>query len=351
MACCEVLFGTVPPTTPPSETHIPIYIDRTSKKVYYWNGTGWELIWEIQTAGNGTPGVVSIDPNSPIYIGAGGTLQISCERLKTQCGFATADEISEVVTNTINEFIKTLNTTIQNIDNRVTTLNTTVTQLGDSINDLEERVTTIEEWDLCAKTAKCGYSTGGGGPVAGVTKLIAGTNITLSPASGTGEVTINAAGGSGGGSGGGTAGVTSIASASPEIKVSPATGIGNVILTFLGGNVTGNGQNGFFDIGNIRVQWGTFKTTTGNADTVTMQYPFGSAPYTLIAMERNASGWGGSNSPMPTVYGTQDHPTEPARKFLVSCVRVLDNAHSADLGERTKYEQADGQWFGIGLKP
>ena len=352
MACCEVLFGTVPPTAPPSEAQIPIYIDRTSKKVYYWNGTGWELIWEIQTAGNGTPGVVSIDPNSPIYIGAGGTLQISCERLKTQCGFATADEISEVVTNTINEFIKTLNTTIQNIDNRVTTLNTTVTQLGDSINDLEERVTTIEEWDLCAKTSNCGYSTGGGGPVAGVTKLIAGTNITLSPASGTGEVTINAAGGSGGG-GGGTAGVTSILSASPEIQVSPATGIGNVILKFLGGNVTGDGQNGFFDIGNIRVQWGTFTTTTGNLDTVTMQYQFGATPYVLLAMERNAGGWTGSGAanPMPTVFGTHPHPTTPSTKFLVSCVRVLNAEQAAAAGEPTKYEVAAGQWFGIGSVP
>ena len=75
-----------------------------------------------------------------------------------------------------------------------------------------------------------------------------------------------------------------------------------------------------------------------------MQYPFGSAPYTLFAMERNASGWG-AVAPMPTVYGTQDHPTDPANKFLVSCVRVLNN------NERTKFEQANGQWFGIGLKP
>ena len=127
-------------------------------------------------------------------------------------------------------------------------------------------------------------------------------------------------------------------------------GIGNVILTFLGGNVTGDGQNGFFDIGNIRVQWGTFSTTTGNLDTVTMQYPFGSAPYTLIAMERQAGGWSGV-APMPTVYGTQDHPTDPANKFLVSCVRVLNNAHAEAEGERTKFERANGQWFGIGLKP
>ena len=327
MACCEVLFGTVPPTTSPTEAQIPLYIDRTSKKVYYWNGTGWELTWEIKTAGVGTPGVVSIDPNSPIYVGEGGTLQINCERLKTQCGFATVQEVSEAVSSAINELVKSLNTTLQEMNSRITSLSNTVAQFDSGLTSLNSkvsqvdsalgslagRVSSIEAWDLCAKTSSCGYSTGGG-------------------------------------SGGGTAGVTKVTSASPEIQVSPATGIGDVILRFLGGNVTGNGQNGFFDIGNIRVQWGTFTTTTGNLDTVTMQYPFGSAPYTLIAMERHASGWG-AVAPMPTVYGTQDHPTDPANKFLVSCVRVLNNAQAALVGERTKFERADGQWFGIGRKP
>ena len=300
MACCEVLFGTAPPTIPPSEAQIPIYIDRTSKKVYYWNGTGWELIWEIQTAGNGTPGV-AIDPNSPIYVGEGGTLQINCERLKTQCGFATVQEVSEAVSSAINELVKSLNTTLQEMNSRITSLSNTVAQFDSGLTQLEGRVSSIERWDLCAKTAGCG-------------------------------------------------GVTSISSNSQEIQVSPATGIGDVILRFLGGNVTGDGQSGFFDIGNIRVQWGTFITTTGNLDTVTMQYPFGSTPYTLIAMERHASGWGGSN-PMPTVYGTQDHPTDPANKFLVSCVRVLNDEQAALVGKRTKFELANGQWFGIGLKP
>ena len=325
MACCEVLFGTVPPTAPPSEAQIPLYIDRTSKKVYYWNGTGWELTWELKTAGVGTPGVVSIDPNSPIYVGEGGTLQINCERLKTQCGFATVQEVSEAVTSAINELVKSLNTTLQEMNSRITSLSNTVArvesslgslagQMESSLGSLAGRVSAIEAWDLCAKTANCGYSTGGG--TAGVTKLIAGTNITLSPASGTGEVTINAAGGSGGGV----------------------------------GIVTGDGKNGFFDIGNIRVQWGTFTTTTGNLDTVTMKYPFGSTPYTLIVMERVAIGWGAAD-PMPTVYGTQDHPTDPANKFLVSCVRVLNDEHAAAVGARTKFELANGQWFGIGLKP
>ena len=291
MACCEVLFGTVPPTTPPSETHIPIYIDRTSKKVYYWNGTGWELIWEIQTAGNGTPGVVSIDPNSPIYIGAGGTLQISCERLKTQCGFATADEISEVVTNTINEFIENLNTTIQNIDSRVTNLSNTVTQLGDDITNLEERVTTIENWDLCEKTEDCGYSTGGGGPVGGVTKLIAGTNITLSPASGTGEVTINAAGGSGGGGG-----VTPPSPPDPD--------------------------GGVLDYGGWRIMMGRGNTATGYLDPINFVAPFDGV-FAISITEGNAVGWGapgaGNRVPKgPSVFGWTRHPTDPNNKFLIS---------------------------------
>ena len=301
MACCEILFGTIPPTTSPTEAQIPIYIDRTSKKVYYWNGTGWELIWEIQTAGVGTPGVVSIDPNSPIYVGDGGTLQINCERLKTQCGFATVQEVSEAVSSAINELLKYLNISLQEMNSRITSLSNTVAQFDSGLTQLEGRVSSIEGWDLCARTAGCG-------------------------------------------------GVTSISSNSNEIQVSPATGIGDVILRFLGGNVTGDLQNGFFDIGNIRVQWGTFSTTTGNLDTVTMQYPFGSTPYTLMAMERYASGWG-AVTPMPTVYGTQDHPTDPANKFLVSCVRVLNNEQAALVGERTKYERANGQWFGIGRKP
>ena len=84
-----------------------------------------------------------------------------------------------------------------------------------------------------------------------------------------------------------------------------------------------------------------------------MQYSFGATPYVLLAMERAAGGWTGSGAanPMPTVYGTHKHPTTPATKFLVSCVRVLNAEQAALVGEHTKYEAADGQWFGIGSKP
>lgn len=169
MACCEVLFGTVPPTASPTEAQIPIYIDRTSKKVYYWNGTGWELIWEIQTAGVGTPVVVSIDPNSPIHVGEGGTLQINCERLKTQCGFATVQEVSAAVSSAIQGIFGSLNTSIQGLDSRITTLNSTVAQVENALGSLTGRVSSIEAWDLCAKTSSCGYSTGGGSGGSGVT--------------------------------------------------------------------------------------------------------------------------------------------------------------------------------------
>ena len=349
MACCEVLFGTVPPTAPPSEAQIPLYIDRTSKKVYYWNGTGWELIWEIQTAGNGTPGVVAIDPNSPIYLGPGGTLQINCERLKTQCGFATADEISKVVTNTINEFIKTLNTTIQNIDSRVTNLSnkvtqlgndvtnlgntvtrlgndvtnlgTTVTQLGQDLTELDTRVTGIEKWDLCAKTASCGYSTKGGGPVGGVTKLLAGPNITLTPSSGIGEVTITAAGGSGGGGGGG---VTQLI-AGTNITLSPASGTGAVTINAAGGVTPPpppGPAGGVMDYGGWRIMMGGGNTVTGYMDPVNFVAPLDGV-FAISITEGNATGWGapgaGNRVPKgPSVFGWTRHPTDPSNKFLIS---------------------------------
>ena len=84
-----------------------------------------------------------------------------------------------------------------------------------------------------------------------------------------------------------------------------------------------------------------------------MTYPFGAKPYVLVAMERNAVGWTGSgpNNPMPTVYGTAPHPTTPATKFLVSVVRVLNAEQAAAVGQPTKYEAANGQWFGVGSKP
>lgn len=73
------------------------------------------------------------------------------------------------------------------------------------------------------------YSGGGGG---GVTSIIAGTNVTISPVSGTGDVTINASGGGGGitGSTTGTGGLQAITdirtlSSSEYASITPSTDV------------------------------------------------------------------------------------------------------------------------------
>jgi hypothetical protein len=58
-----------------------------------------------------------------------------------------------------------------------------------------------------------------------VTRILAGTNVTIFPTSGEGEVTINAAGGGGGG-------VTSVTASGPGIGATPTTGA--VVLTNTG---------------------------------------------------------------------------------------------------------------------
>lgn len=250
--------------------------------------------------------VVSIDPNSPIYVGEGGTLQINCERLKTQCGFATVQEVFEAVSSAINELVKSLNTRFRGLDSRITTLDSKVSQVENalgsltgqvgSLASLAGRVSSIEAWDLCAKTSSCGYSTGGGSPAAGVTKLIAGTNITLSPASGTGEVIISAAGGSGGSGGGG---VTLPPPPSPE--------------------------GGVMDYGGWRIMMGIGITATGYMDPINFVAPFDGV-FAINITEGNALGWGapsaGNSIPEgPTVFGWTSHPTDPNNKFLLSVGR------------------------------
>lgn len=97
------------------------------------------------------------------------------------------------------------------------------------------------------------YPVGGGGG-GGVTQLLAGTNITLSPAGGTGEVTINATGGGGGITGPGTStnlgiatwnGTTGAALFSPAFDtINTSTGL--MVLSPSGANgLNIFGQNGF----------------------------------------------------------------------------------------------------------
>ena len=176
------------------------------------------------------------------------------------------------------------------MNSRTTNLNNTVTQLESGLTQLAGRVSAIEGWDLCAKTANCGYSTGSGGPVTGVTKLIAGTNITLSPASGTGEVIINAAGGSG---------------------VTPPPPPGT--------------DGGVLDYGGWRIMMGKGNTVTGYLDEINFVAPFDGV-FAISITEGNSVGWGapgsGNHIPEgPTVFGWTRHPTNPSNKFLLSVAR------------------------------
>jgi hypothetical protein len=81
-----------------------------------------------------------------------------------------------------------------------------------------------------------------------VTKIIAGTNITISPTSGTGAVTISASGGGGGG------GVTQIV-AGTGISVSPSGGTGVVTVTSTGGGVSYNIDGAIAALPGIRNHW------------------------------------------------------------------------------------------------
>lgn len=118
-----------------------------------------------------------------------------------------------------------------------------------------------------------------------VQKIVAGTGVVISPAEGTGEVTISATGGGGG---------------------------GGVIPPDPGEQST--------DIGAWRIIVGTGLTITGHLDTVTMSKPLG-AVFAIGVTEHNAEGWGppgpdGEVTGTVTVFGTAPHPD--ADKFKLS---------------------------------
>lgn len=75
---------------------------------------------------------------------------------------------------------------------------------------------------------------GGGGGSPGVTQIVAGNNITISPGDGEGVVTINATGGGGGG-------VTSISAVGAGIAVSAPTGVVNLSNTGVTSLIAGAG--------------------------------------------------------------------------------------------------------------
>ena len=127
-----------------------------------------------------------------------------------------------------------------------------------------------------------------------VQKIVAGTGVTVSPAEGTGEVTISATGGGGGGG-----------------VIPPSPG------------------DQFLDAGFWRIIVGTGLTITGYLDTVTMPKPLG-AVLAIGVTEHNVVGWGapGPNGEVTgtvTAFGTAPHPDADKFKLSVAAWDTVQN--------------------------
>ena len=161
MACCNIAWGNVPPSIPPTILQFPIYLDRTNREVWYWNGNYWELVWQLPLASDTTGGVVKISPDSPITIDSDGYLQIDCARLNAHCNFLDKAALDAALENFLSQFMAEITRIDRRIDSILTTIGTLVVRLstiettvGDfdyrislietSITDLSRRVTIIE---------------------------------------------------------------------------------------------------------------------------------------------------------------------------------------------------------------
>ena len=161
MACCNIAWGNVPPSIPPTILQFPIYLDRTHREVWYWNGNYWELVWQLPLASDTTGGVVKISPDSPITIDSDGYLQIDCARLNAHCKFLDKATLDAALENFRSQFMAEITRIDRRIDSILTTIGTLVVRLstiettvGDfdyrislletSITDLSRRVTIIE---------------------------------------------------------------------------------------------------------------------------------------------------------------------------------------------------------------
>ena len=161
MACCNIAWGNVPPSIPPTILQFPIYLDRTHREVWYWNGNYWELVWQLPLASDTTGGVVKISPDSPITIDSDGYLQIDCARLNAHCNFLDKAALDAALENFLSQFMAEITRIDRRIDSILTTIGTLVVRLstiettvGDfdyrislietSITDLSRRVTIIE---------------------------------------------------------------------------------------------------------------------------------------------------------------------------------------------------------------
>ena len=178
------------------------------------------------------------------------------------------------------------------VDDSGNDLMTLIEQLRekDAALDAKDAALDAKDADLQAQIDQLKNSSGGG-----VSKIIAGDGVTISPSNGTGDVTISASGG-GGGSGGGV---------TPPPPPDP--------------------DGGVMDYGGWRITMGKGITASGYLDEIDFVAPFDGV-FAINITEGNAVGWGapgaGNSVPEgPTVFGWTRHPTDPNNKFLLSVGR------------------------------
>ena len=147
MACCNIAWGNVPPSVPPTILQFPIYLDRTHREVWYWNGNYWELVWQLPLASDTTGGVVKISPDSPITIDSDGYLQIDCARLNAHCNFLDKATLDAALENFRSQFMAEITRIDRRIDSILTTIGTLVVRLSTietTVGDFDYRISLIE---------------------------------------------------------------------------------------------------------------------------------------------------------------------------------------------------------------
>ena len=171
------------------------------------------------------------------------------------------------------------------VDDSGNDLMTLIEQLRekDTALDAKDAALDAKDADLQAQIDQLKNSSGG------VSKIIAGDGVTISPSDGTGEVTISASGGGGGGT-------------TPPPPPDP--------------------DGGVMDYGGWRIMMGKGNTTSGYLDEIDFVAPFDGV-FAINITEGNAVGWGapgaGNSIPEgPSVFGWTRHPTDPNNKFLLS---------------------------------
>ena len=147
MACCNIAWGNVPPSVPPTILQFPIYLDRTHREVWYWNGNYWELVWQLPLASDTTGGVVKISPDSPITIDSDGYLQIDCARLTAHCNLLDKAALDAAIENFRIQFMAEITRIDRRIDAILTTIGTIIvrlTAIETTVGDFDRRISLIE---------------------------------------------------------------------------------------------------------------------------------------------------------------------------------------------------------------